>query len=69
MTSPTEITREHFDAVLCDLDGVSTSIVKLYAAAWKHAFDTLPRRRAETRNEIFVPFDIGDDYRKSEGLP
>lgn len=69
MTSPTEITRKHFDAVLFDLDGVLTSTVKLHAAAWKQAFDTLLQRRAETRSETIVPFDIGDDYRKSEGLP
>lgn len=70
MTSPTEITRKNFDAVLFDLDGVLTSTAKLHAAAWKQTFDTLLRRRAETRNESFVPFDIGDDYRKCvDGKP
>lgn len=70
MTSPTEITRKNFDAVLFDLDGVLTSTAKLHAAAWKQTFDTLLQRRAETRNESFVPFDIGDDYRKCvDGKP
>lgn len=33
------ITRENFDAVLFDLDGVITGTAKLHASAWKQAFD------------------------------
>jgi beta-phosphoglucomutase family hydrolase len=64
MTSYPEITREKFDAVLLDLDGVLTATAKLHAAAWKQTFDEYLRYRAETRKETFVPFDIGEDYRQ-----
>jgi beta-phosphoglucomutase family hydrolase len=59
MSSLPEITRENFDAVLFDMDGVLTSTAKLHAAAWKQTFDRL----LKARKEIFVPFDIGKDYR------
>jgi beta-phosphoglucomutase family hydrolase len=64
MTSFPEIARENFDAVLFDLDGVLTATAKLHAAAWKQTFDKFLKRRAEERRQIFVPFDIGDDYRQ-----
>ena len=60
MTSFLEITRENFDAVLFDLDGVLTSTAKLHAAAWKQTFDSFLKHRAEALEEIFLPFDIGD---------
>jgi beta-phosphoglucomutase family hydrolase len=63
MTSFPEITREHFDAVLFDLDGVLTATAKLHAAAWKQMFDQFLKRRAEAQGRVFVPFDIGRDYR------
>src|SRR6516165_8303031 len=58
------ITREKFDAVLFDLDGVLTSTAKVHAAAWKEAFDVFLKNRAELHNVSFVPFDIGEDYRR-----
>jgi beta-phosphoglucomutase family hydrolase len=58
------ITRENFDAVLFDLDGVLTSTAKLHAAAWKETFDAFLKNRAELHDESFVPFDIGEDYRQ-----
>jgi hypothetical protein len=63
MSSFQEITRENFDAVLFDLDGVLTATAKLHAAAWKQTFDHF-LQRAETREEAFVSFDIGQDYRQ-----
>ena len=63
MTSYPKITRENFDAVLFDLDGVLTSTAKLHAAAWKQTFDTFLKVYAEKRKETFIPFDIGGDYR------
>jgi beta-phosphoglucomutase family hydrolase len=63
MTSYPKITRENFDAVLFDLDGVLTSTAKLHAAAWKQTFDTFLKGYAEKRKESFIPFDIGEDYR------
>ena len=38
MRSP--VTREDFDAVLFDLDGVLTTTATLHEAAWRSTFDT-----------------------------
>ena len=51
MTSFREITRENFDAVLFDLDGVLTATAKLHAAAWKQTFDGFLKQRAEAQRE------------------
>ena len=56
------ITRERFDAVLFDLDGVLTDTQGLHAACWKKRFDEFLRNRAESRGEEFHPFSITDDY-------
>jgi beta-phosphoglucomutase family hydrolase len=64
MSSFQAITRENFDAVLFDLDGVLTATAKLHAAAWKQTFDHFLKQRAETHKEAFAPFDIGEDYRQ-----
>jgi beta-phosphoglucomutase family hydrolase len=64
MASLPEINGENFDAVLFDMDGVLTATAKLHAAAWKQTFDAFLKQRAEARKEIFVPFDIGKDYRE-----
>jgi beta-phosphoglucomutase family hydrolase len=58
-----EITRDRYDAVLFDLDGVLTSTAEIHAAAWKQMFDDYLRRRATSRGEPFKEFDIGSDYR------
>jgi alpha,alpha-trehalase len=52
----------HFDAVIFDMDGVVTNTAKLHAAAWKQLFDAYLQRRAEQRQEPFVPFDGRRDY-------
>jgi beta-phosphoglucomutase family hydrolase len=57
------ITRERFDAVLFDLDGVITATAKVHAACWKEMFDEYLKRRAERNNEPFRPFDIEEDYK------
>jgi beta-phosphoglucomutase family hydrolase len=57
------ITRERYDAVLLDLDGVITDTASLHAASWKQMFDDYLRRRAAQRHEAFHPFDIDADYR------
>src|SRR3954470_979463 len=57
------ITRDRYDAVLFDLDGVLTSTAEIHAAAWKRMFDDYLRRRARQRREPFREFDIGSDYR------
>jgi len=70
MSSLPEITREKYDAVLFDLDGVLTATAKLHAAAWKQMFDEFLRRRAEAQETPFVPFDLVEDYhRYVDGKP
>jgi beta-phosphoglucomutase family hydrolase len=57
------ITRDRYDAVLFDLDGVITDTASLHAASWKRMFDDYLRERASLRGEAFRPFDIASDYR------
>jgi alpha,alpha-trehalase len=57
------VTRDKFDAVLFDLDGVLTDTAKVHAACWKSMFDDFLRQRADERNEPFQPFDITTDYK------
>lgn len=67
---PTPITRERFDAVLLDLDGVVTTSAALHAAAWKATFDEFLERRAAEGREPFRPFDDAADYaRYVDGRP
>jgi beta-phosphoglucomutase family hydrolase len=57
------ITRDRYDAVLFDLDGVITDTASLHAACWKQMFDEYLRRRATQRGELFRPFDTATDYK------
>ena len=57
------ITREQYDAVLFDLDGVITDTASLHATCWKQMFDDYLQTRATQRGEVFRPFDIASDYR------
>jgi beta-phosphoglucomutase family hydrolase len=57
------ITRDRYDAVLLDLDGVVTDTAKLHAACWKQMFDEYLQKRATERGEAFRPFDLANDYR------
>ena len=57
------ITRDQYDAVLLDLDGVTTDTASLHAACWKQMFDDYLQNRATQRGEAFRPFDIATDYR------
>lgn len=45
------ITRDQYDAVLLDLDGVITDTANLHAACWKQAFDECLQKRARQRRE------------------
>jgi len=58
------IDREHFDAILFDLDGVLTSTADIHASAWKRMFDDYLERRAEQQGEPFRPFEIATDYKR-----
>jgi beta-phosphoglucomutase-like phosphatase (HAD superfamily) len=57
------ITRDRYDAVLLDLDGVITDTANLHAACWKQMFDEYLQKRATQRGEAFRPFDLVSDYR------
>jgi beta-phosphoglucomutase family hydrolase len=57
------ITRDQYDAVLLDLDGVITDTANLHAACWKKMFDEYLQKRATQRGEAFRPFDLAKDYR------
>ena len=57
------ITRNKYDAVLLDLDGVITDTASLHAACWKQMFDEYLQKRATQRGEAFRPFDLAMDYR------
>jgi beta-phosphoglucomutase family hydrolase len=56
------ITRDRYDAVLLDLDGVITDTANLHAAAWKQMFDAYLQQRAAARGEPFRPFEVATDY-------
>ena len=57
------ISRQQYDAVLLDLDGVITDTASLHAACWKQMFDEYLKERATKRGEPFQPFDLSKDYR------
>jgi len=57
------MTRDEYDAVLFDLDGVVTNTAKLHAACWKQMFDEYLQKRAGEKGEAFRPFDLATDYR------
>jgi beta-phosphoglucomutase family hydrolase len=57
------ITRNQYDAVLFDLDGVITDTASLHAACWKQMFDEYLKTRATQRGEPFRRFDLATDYR------
>src|SRR5688572_15596630 len=72
-TTPTyatpPVTRDRFDAVLFDLDGVLTSTAAIHARAWKRMFDQYLRdasRRAADGDpgDRFRPFDANTDYKR-----
>jgi beta-phosphoglucomutase family hydrolase len=56
------ITRDKYDAILLDLDGVITDTANLHAACWKQMFDEYLQKRATERGEAFRPFDLATDY-------
>jgi beta-phosphoglucomutase family hydrolase len=59
----TTLTRDQYDAVLFDLDGVITDTANMHAVCWKQMFDTYLQKLAAERGEQFRPFEIATDYR------
>src|ERR1700731_535914 len=57
------LSRDRYDAVLLDLDGVITDTAGIHAACWKQMFDEYLQTRATQRGEAFRPFDLAADYR------
>ena len=51
-----------YDAVLFDLDGVITTTEKIHSACWKKTFDEFLSARADKKGEGFVPFNETVDY-------
>ena len=47
---------------LFDMDGVLTETASVHDTAWKEAFDTFLRGRAQSAGEPFAPFDPVRDY-------
>src|SRR6516164_6590205 len=52
------ITRDRYDAVLLDLDGVITDTAGIHARCWKQMFDEYLQKRAAQTGEAFHPFEI-----------
>jgi beta-phosphoglucomutase family hydrolase len=57
------VSRDQYDAVLFDLDGVVTDTAGIHAACWKQMFDEYLQKRASHGREAFRPFDLATDYR------
>ena len=57
------ITRDQYDAVLFDLDGVITDTASIHGACWKQMFDEYLQKCATQTGEAFQPFDPVEDYR------
>ncbi len=57
------ISKERYDAVIFDLDGVVTQTARVHAAAWKQLFDEYRAERLQRGLPAYPPFDIDEDYR------
>ncbi len=54
--------KNHFDAVIFDLDGVITKTALVHSSAWKTMFDGFLREREEKYGETFREFTHTSDY-------
>jgi beta-phosphoglucomutase family hydrolase len=57
------ITRDRYDAVLLDMDGVITDTASIHASCWKIMFDEFLEKWATRNTEPFQSFDIDRDYK------
>jgi beta-phosphoglucomutase-like phosphatase (HAD superfamily) len=55
------ISRDQYDAILLDLDGVITDTATVHASCWKQMFDEYLQRRATQRGEAFRAFDLATE--------
>jgi beta-phosphoglucomutase family hydrolase len=58
------ITKDRFDAVLFDLDGVLTDTASIHAQCWKKMFDNFLQHYETAGKGSFEPFDIVTDYKQ-----
>lgn len=63
MPKDARITKQQFDAVLFDLDGVLTATANVHAASWKRLFDAYLETVAARGGHKQPPFDIKRDYK------
>jgi len=56
------ITRDQYEAVLFDMDGVVTDTVSIHAACWKTMFDEFLRKWAMRNAQRLRSFDPVTDY-------
>jgi beta-phosphoglucomutase family hydrolase len=67
---PSFVTRDRYQAVLFDMDGVVTDTASIHANCWKIMFDEFLEKRATRNAEPFRPFDIDTDYKlHADGKP
>src|SRR5689334_796708 len=63
------ISRDRYDAVLLDLDGVITDTASVHSNCWKQMFDEYLQKHAAQRGEAFRPFDAADYRLYVDGKP
>jgi beta-phosphoglucomutase family hydrolase len=64
------ITRDRYQAVLLDMDGVITDTVSIHATCWKTMFDEFLQKWATRNAEPFRSFDVVTDYKlQVDGKP
>ena len=63
------LTKDRFDAVLFDLDGVLTDTAAIHADCWKRTFDAFLSARAERSGEPFRAFGDSDYLQYVDGKP
>ena len=57
------ITRDRYEAVLFDMDGVVTDTASIHATCWKIMFDEFLKKRATQNAEPFRSFEVDTDYK------
>jgi len=60
---PQLISRDRYDAVLLDMDGVITDTASIHARCWKTMFDEYLQKWSAQNAQPFRPFDVGTDYK------
>ncbi len=64
MSDDPAISRDAYDAIVADLDGVITQSATVHAAAWKEVFDEFLSSYVGRTGQSQEPFDLRTDYLK-----